>query len=126
MKRRAGNGKHRTRKRATAKPTVVKIYPIRLPDDMALKVARSAREARRSLREEVLYRLRRDYRVENAYSETDNSWYTVREAMAALRCGRSKLYQLFDRGQLKYQKFGGQTRIPREAIKNLIESLPSA
>jgi excisionase family DNA binding protein len=46
---------------------------------------------------------------------------TVREVSKQLTISRSKLYQMMDRGELEYAKFGKNRRIPREAVKALIE-----
>ena len=49
------------------------------------------------------------------------SLFTVKEAMVALRVGRTKLYDLINSGQLLVVKFGPRsTRIKAESVRRLI------
>lgn len=51
--------------------------------------------------------------------------YTPHEACAALRIGRTKLYELLGSGHIKAVALGGKTLIPREALDAFMASLPS-
>ncbi len=42
--------------------------------------------------------------------------FTVAEAASFLRVGRSSLYALMDRGELRFVKIGRSRRIPRRAV----------
>lgn len=50
--------------------------------------------------------------------------YTLKEACEALRCGRTKLYELIRAGDLKAVALGGKTLIPCDALERLIAELP--
>lgn len=46
---------------------------------------------------------------------------TVKEAARFLSLSRSTLYQMMDKGELRYAKIGGSRRIPRQVLKNLAQ-----
>lgn len=48
---------------------------------------------------------------------------TVKEAMAALRIGRTKIYELISAGQLEVVRFGRRsTRVKSASIENLLQN----
>ena len=47
---------------------------------------------------------------------TVTQYYSVVEVMAILSCGRSKVYELMNSGDLKNVKMGGLRRIPQPAL----------
>jgi excisionase family DNA binding protein len=47
---------------------------------------------------------------------------TVAEAAKFLSIGRSKLYEIMDRGELRYVKLGTARRIPRRSLVELAEA----
>jgi excisionase family DNA binding protein len=47
---------------------------------------------------------------------------TVAEAAEFLSLGRSTLYELMDKGELRYIKIGGSRRIPRRALIELAKA----
>jgi excisionase family DNA binding protein len=51
--------------------------------------------------------------------------FTPREACEALRIGRTKLYQLMARGELRAVALGGKTLIPREELIRFLKALPA-
>jgi excisionase family DNA binding protein len=51
--------------------------------------------------------------------------YTIAEACAAARIGRTKLYALFKSGDLKAVKCGRRTLILVDSLQSFISSLPS-
>ncbi len=55
----------------------------------------------------------------------------IEEAAHALSLGRSKTYELIQRGQLRTVKIGRSTRVPVDAVREFVErqaadALPSA
>ena len=50
--------------------------------------------------------------------------YTPLEACEALRIGRTKLYELIGKGDLRAVALGGKTLIPRVELETFIASLP--
>lgn len=48
---------------------------------------------------------------------------TVPETAEQLRCGRRKIYQLMDSGELVSIKVGGSRRITRDALLAYVDSL---
>lgn len=57
---------------------------------------------------------------------TQTYFYTPLEAQQLLRIGKSKLYELFKSGELKYTKLHGKTLIRREDLEAFIDSLGDA
>ncbi len=51
--------------------------------------------------------------------DTNSLLYTVKEACIALRCGRTHLYALVNRGDLELRKLGGATRITKASVHAL-------
>lgn len=47
---------------------------------------------------------------------------TVREVCAALSLGRSKVYDMIQRGDIPSVRFGGSVRVPRHAFERWIEA----
>lgn len=43
-------------------------------------------------------------------------YFSVVDVMAVLNCGRSKVYELIDSGEIKSVKMGGLRRIPQPAL----------
>jgi len=48
---------------------------------------------------------------------------TLTQAKEELNCGRTKLYQLHQRGLLEFVKFDNQTRVTERSIKKLVRDL---
>jgi len=48
---------------------------------------------------------------------------TLTQAKEELNCGRTKLYQLHQRGLLEFVKFDKQTRVTERSIKKLVRDL---
>ena len=48
---------------------------------------------------------------------------TLSQARDELNCGRTKLYQLHQRGLLEFVKFDKQTRVTERSIKKLVHDL---
>ena len=48
---------------------------------------------------------------------------TISQAIDELNCGRTKLYQLHQRGLLEFVKFDKQTRVTERSIKKLVRHL---
>jgi len=48
---------------------------------------------------------------------------TLSQAKDELNCGRTKLYQLHQRGLLEFVKFDKQTRVTERSIKKLVRDL---
>jgi len=46
---------------------------------------------------------------------------TVKETMAMLKIGRTKLYEMINANQIEYVKIGQQTRIKRASLRRLID-----
>jgi excisionase family DNA binding protein len=51
---------------------------------------------------------------------------TIRDACAAIGCGRTKLYELINDGELDARALGGRTVIPAASLHKLIANLPPA
>jgi excisionase family DNA binding protein len=58
---------------------------------------------------------------ETLSSDIDDGLMTVPEAADFLRVSRSSIYQMMERGELSYVKLGKSRRLPRAALKRLIE-----
>ena len=48
---------------------------------------------------------------------------TLSQAKEELNCGRTKLYQLHQRGLLEFVKFDKQTRVTERSIRKLVQDL---
>ena len=48
---------------------------------------------------------------------------TISQAREELNCGKTKLYQLHQRGLLEFVKFDKQTRVTERSIKKLVHDL---
>lgn len=53
--------------------------------------------------------------------DTFEGMTTIAEAADLLKLSRSKLYELMDKGKIKYCKFDGARRIPRAELAAYIE-----
>jgi excisionase family DNA binding protein len=51
----------------------------------------------------------------------DDELLTVNEIMRALRCGRSKVYDLIRNGHLDALKIVGQTRVTKASLRRLLK-----
>jgi excisionase family DNA binding protein len=51
--------------------------------------------------------------------------FTTREACEALRCGKTKLFDLLKSGRLKAVRLGTKTLIPTSEIERFIAELPA-
>ena len=56
---------------------------------------------------------------------TDTLAYTIAEACAAARIGRTALYELIRSGKLPARKFGRRTVVLANDLRALVESLPT-
>ncbi|WP_018263342.1 helix-turn-helix domain-containing protein [Methylobacterium sp. WSM2598] len=52
--------------------------------------------------------------------------YTTPEACAALGIGKTKLFELLARGQIKAVKVGARLLFTDESLRNFVNSLPEA
>lgn len=53
-------------------------------------------------------------------------FYTVPEALAALRIGRTNLYKIAKRGEIDLRKVGGRTLVTAESLTRFAEQAPAA
>ena len=51
---------------------------------------------------------------------------SVRDACAALGCGRTSLYSLISAGKIEARSLGARTIIPAESLRRFVASLPPA
>ncbi len=54
----------------------------------------------------------------------DKLLYTVAEVQALTGLGKSKLYDLIRDGSLESVKIGGSRRVPADALRDFVASLP--
>ena len=51
---------------------------------------------------------------------------SIRDACAALGCGRTSLYSLISAGKIEARSLGARTIIPVESLRRFVASLPAA
>ena len=58
-----------------------------------------------------------------AAAQPDRLVYTIREAAAALRISRTKLYELLDSGEIESVHIGRSRKIPADALRTYLDHL---
>ena len=52
--------------------------------------------------------------------------FTITEACAAIGCGRTRLYELMNSGEIETVRMGSRRLIPYAALKNFADNLQAA